>query len=196
MRNDTEVKWWRSIYNSIILKRCTVQSVNDVNDIPTMQIKYLKDVIKIVQKLGLYGICGNPPKGSSGILFPILGSDSNLVCLADDIKNRFKDLKEGEVVIGNYLTKSFIKFKEDGGVEIHAKYITQVAEDGDISLSAGNNIINSAQATNINNPLNVNDNVTVSKKVTATEDVIGGGKSLKTHIHTGGTIDGKTGTPV
>ena len=188
MRNDTEVKWWRSIYNSIILKRATVQSVNDVNDIPTMQVKYLKDVIKIVQKLGLYGICGNPPKGSSGILFPILGSDSNLVCLADDIKNRFRDLKEGEVVIGNYLTKSFIKFKEDGGVEIHAKYITQVAEDGDISLSA--------TSTNINNPVTITKDLTVSKKVTATEDVIGGGKSLKTHIHTGGTIDGKTGTPV
>lgn len=195
MRNDTEVKWWRSIYNSIILKRATVQSVNDVNDIPTMQVKYLKDVIKIVQKLGLYGICGNPPKGSSGILFPILGSDSNLVCLADDIKNRFRDLKEGEVVIGNYLTKSFIKFKEDGGVEIHAKYITQVAEDGDISLSAGNNIINTAKATNIGNPLNVNDNVTVSKKVTATEDVIGGGKSLKLHTHISSSPGDPTSPP-
>lgn len=187
MRNDTEVKWWRKVYNSITLKRCVVESVNDVNDIPTIQIKYLKEVVKIVQKLGLYGICGNPPKGSSGILFPILGSDSNLVCLADDIKNRFRDLKEGEVVIGNYLTKSFIKFKEDGGVEIHAKYITQVAEDGKISLRA--------TSTSIDNPVTIDNNLTVSKTVTATEDVIGGGKSLKSHTHISATPGDPTSPP-
>lgn len=174
MRNNEEVKWWRKIYNSITLKRCIVQSVDDKSDYPTMQVKYLKDVIKIVQKLGIYGVCSNPPKGSNGILFPILGSDSNIACLADDIKNRFRDLKEGELVLGNYLTNAFIKFNQDGGIEIHAKYI---------SLNAENDITESAKSTSILNPVTITNNVTVSKKVTATEDVLGGGISLKNHTH-------------
>lgn len=187
MRNNEEVKWWRKIYNSITLKRCVVQSVDDKSDYPTMQVKYLKNVIKLVQKLGIYGICSNPPKGSNGILFPILGSDSNIACLADDIKNRFKDLKEGEVILGNYLTKSFIKFNQDGGIEIHAKYINLIAD---------NKITESAASTNILNPVTITDDVTVSKTLTATTDVIGGGISLKTHTHPGVTPgDGNTGTP-
>lgn len=196
MRNKEEVKWWRKIYNNITLKRCIVQSIDDKSDFPTMQIKYLKEVIKIVQKLGIYGVCSNPPKGSNGILFPILGSDSNIACLADDIANRFKDLKEGEVVIGNYLTKAFIKFKQDGGIEIHAKYIKHVADEGDISMESPNgNITNTAKSTNISNPLNVNDNVTVSKSVNATEDVIGGGISLKSHLHGNGNMGADTTPP-
>lgn len=184
MRNDAEVKWWRKIYNNITLKRCTVESVDDKSDFPTMQVKYLKEVIKIVQKLGIYGVCSNPPKGSNGILFPIMGSDSNIACLADDIANRFKDLKEGELVIGNYLTKAFIKFSQDGGVEIHAKYVKTVADEGDISMTATQgNVTNTAKSTNVNNPMVVADNVTVSKTVNATEDVIGGGISLKNHTH-------------
>lgn len=184
MRNDTEVKWWRKIYNTITLKRCTVESVDDKSDFPTMQVKYLKQVIKIVQKLGIYGVCSNPPKGSNGILFPIMGSDSNIACLADDIANRFKDLKEGELVIGNYLTKAFIKFSQDGGIEIHAKYVKTIADEGDISMtSPQGNITEQAKATNILNPVNVTENVTVSKTVNATEDVIGGGISLKGHTH-------------
>lgn len=196
MRNDTEVKWWRKIYNTITLKRCTVESVDDKSDFPTMQVKYLKQVIKIVQKLGIYGVCSNPPKGSNGILFPIMGSDSNIACLADDIANRFKDLKEGELVIGNYLTKAFIKFSQDGGIEIHAKYVKTIADEGDISMtSPQGNITEQAKSTNILNPVNVTENVTVSKTVNATEDVIGGGISLKGHIHGNGNAGADTTPP-
>lgn len=195
MRNNEEVKWWRKIYNSITLKRCIVNSVDDKSDFPTMQIKYLKDVIKIVQKLGIYGVCSNPPKGSNGILFPILGSDSNIACLADDIKNRFKDLKEGELVVGNYLTKAFIKFSQDGGIEIHAKYIKHIADEGDISMTASGNITNKAASTNISNPVVVSDNVTVSDTVNASTDVIGGGISLKSHTHGNGNMGADTTPP-
>lgn len=201
MRNNEEVKWWRKIYNSITLKRCIVNSVDDKSDFPTMQVKYLKDVIKIVQKLGIYGVCSNPPKGSNGILFPILGSDSNIACLADDIKNRFKDLKEGELVVGNYLTKAFIKFSQDGGIEIHAKYIKHIADEGDISMTASGNITNKAASTNISNPVVVSDNVTVAKSVTvsdtvnASTDVIGGGISLKSHTHGNGNMGADTTPP-
>lgn len=195
MRNDTEVKWWRKIFNTITLKRCIVESVDDRIDYPTMKVNYLKNVTKIVQKLGIYGICSNPPKGSNGILFPIMGSDSNIACLADDIANRFKDLKEGELVIGNYLTKAFIKFSQDGGIEIHAKYVKTIADEGDISMtSPQGNITEQAKSTNILNPVNVTENVTVSKTVNATEDVIGGGISLKGHIHGNGN-QGEDTTP-
>jgi len=46
----------------------------------------------------------------------------------------------------------------------------------------------------LNGPVTINDNVDVTGKVTASDDVIGGGKSLKGHIHkgvqTGGGVSG------
>ncbi len=61
--------------------------------------------------------------------------------------------------------------------------------------SPNGNITNTAKSTNISNPLNVNDNVTVSKSVNATEDVIGGGISLKSHLHGNGNMGADTTPP-
>lgn len=43
--------------------------------------------------------------------------------------------------------------------------------------------------------IDANGNVQTSATITADTDVVGGGKSLKTHTHSGGTISGHTGQP-
>ena len=67
---------------------------------------------------------------------------------------------------------------------------------GNAALAVSGNITSSAAAWNHTGPLNVTGDIGSSGTVTGSTDVVGGGKSLKTHIHTGGTISGKTGTPV
>lgn len=77
-----------------------------------------------------------------------------------------------------------------------------VTVGGDAGLAISGNITSSAAGWTHSGPVTVQGLVTVqgdvtsSGTVTGNSDVVGGGKSLKTHIHTGGTISGKTGTPV
>ena len=67
-----------------------------------------------------------------------------------------------------------VRLKKDGGLSISTK--------GDVE-------VNCNEAT-INGDLSVNGSINCSETITATTDVVGGGKSLKTHTH-GGV---KTGT--
>jgi len=81
----------------------------------------------------------------------------------------------------------------------------QVETPGRVTMTApgGVTIIGDTTITgnvSIDGDTAITGNATVDKKVTATEDVVvdvpGAPKSLKSHVHTGGTISGKTGAPV
>jgi phage baseplate assembly protein V len=67
-----------------------------------------------------------------------------------------------------------------------------------VTLPAGGTAqVNAPGGTVWNGPVTFNDNVTVNATVTATEDVIGAGKSLKGHKHSGVQAGGaQTGAPV
>lgn len=71
-----------------------------------------------------------------------------------------------------------------------------ITVSGNANVSVGGTLVSSAASWNHSGPLSVNGDISSSGTVTGSTDVVGGGKSLKTHIHTGGTISGKTGTPV
>jgi hypothetical protein len=66
-----------------------------------------------------YGLCTNPPLGSSGVVFNMNAGDSHPVGMVDYAAKRFKDLKSGEVVVGNYETGSYIKFLENGDIKLY-----------------------------------------------------------------------------
>ena len=62
-----------------------------------------------------YGIMYHPPCGSLVTLWGQGGHESNKIGIADDPKNRpLKDLKEGEVALGNYMAETYIYFDEQG----------------------------------------------------------------------------------
>jgi len=68
--------------------------------------------------------------------------------------------------------------------------------DGTISLQATAGIVSKGPWTHTGT-LHVTDEVTADKSVTATVDVVGGGKHLKTHVHSGVAAGGaNTGQPV
>ena len=72
-----------------------------------------------------------------------------------------------------------------------------------ITLNGDGTISITATQTTISGPVTFTDNVQVDKTLTATTDVVGGGKSLKTHPHLPGSyvagataVTGNSGTPV
>ncbi|MEE4451469.1 phage baseplate assembly protein V [Novosphingobium resinovorum] len=63
--------------------------------------------------------------------------------------------------------------------------------------SGGTATVDAPGGTTWNGPVTFNDDVTVNASVTASEDVIGGGISLKSHKHTGVAAGGaQSGAPV
>lgn len=97
----------------------------------------------------------------------------------------------------------FLKLTNDGKVLINGQAeidltapALSITVTGNATLAVSGNITSSAAAWNHTGPLNVTGDIGSSGTITGSTDVVGGGKSLKTHIHTGGTISGKTGTPV
>lgn len=67
-----------------------------------------------------YGLMHNPPKTSLVLMLQQQGQESNGIGIADDPRNRtLKDLKEGEVALGNYLTSDHMVFKDGELVELN-----------------------------------------------------------------------------
>lgn len=152
-----------------------------------------------------YGHCSNPPNNSLAFIFSQNGQDSNAVALVDDPKNRFRNLKKGEVAVGNYTTRAKVLFDEGGNVEIDSP-------DADVTITAGRDVvINAADDITINGD-NLSFNITGtstftiggtsitidSSGITVTSgDIVADGISLKSHLHTGVQAGGSnTGGPI
>ncbi len=93
-----------------------------------------------------YGISARAPKNSSVLLFSTGGSSQNPAGIPYFTENRFRDLKEWEVKVGNFKTKACVFFNEDGNVRIETK---SGASQGFIEID-----VSTGQA-------NINDNFTV-----------------------------------
>ena len=117
---------------------------------PVAQVEYLGKTTDAVIVLP-YGVCANAPTGSNAVLFSLGGSSLNKLGIPYNVENRFRDLKEGEVQIGNFVEKCSIKFNEDGGIEVIAK------DDQEITITNGSGTM----TMNSSGQLNVNGNLTV-----------------------------------
>lgn len=85
-----------------------------------------------------YGIMHKPPADSMVILWSQQGQESNAIGIADDPKNRtLKNLAEGEIAVGNYLTGNYLKFDENGLCTLIAEDLNVVVTN-DITVTATN----------------------------------------------------------
>lgn len=85
----------------------------------------------------------------------------------------------------------FVKLTNDGKLTVSDGKGATVALNGDGTITSA------ATTWNHTGTLNVTGDVNVSDTLTATTDVVGGGKSLKTHQHSGvQTGGGESGPPV
>ena len=67
-----------------------------------------------------YGLATNLPKDVLVLQFAVNNDEGNLAGIGCAVKDRFKDLKEGEVIAGSPKHKTFIKFDENGNITITA----------------------------------------------------------------------------
>lgn len=112
-------------------------SVDDSQDLRFGQVSMLGKEQKVMI-FSPYGLMYNPPENSLALIWSQQGQESNGVAMADDPKNRtLKDLKPGEVALGNYLTGNYIKFDKDGLCTIIAEDLN-IQITNDITITAEN----------------------------------------------------------
>lgn len=112
------------------------------------------------------------------------------------------DLENGLVVLGLYSDANpppsndpdVVQLDFPGGASISYNHVTHALA---VTLPAGSTAKIDATDVTINSNVAINGDVTITGTATAAEDVVGGGKSLKDHKHSGVQAGAaQTGAPV
>jgi phage gp45-like len=133
-----------------LFKIAKLLSVDDSGDYQFMNITTLGKTQKVLS-FKPYGLMSSPPVDSIVGLWSQQGQESNGIGIADDPKNRLiKDMEEGEVAIGNYLTSSYLKFDADSDVILAAARDATLFGFNEATLLALSKIIISAPTIEMN----------------------------------------------
>lgn len=108
---------------------------------PISQVKYNQRVADFYVVYP-YGMSANAPADSLVVMMNMMGQEENRAGIASLPMQRFKDLKIGEVAFGNFLTKSYVKFKEDGSIEIVSENNLTVEVKGPLTDITCTGVIN------------------------------------------------------
>lgn len=141
-----------------------------------------------------YGLSSLEPQGYFILLFNSQGQEAVKFGIPSAMKNRLKNLSQGEVAIYNSVTGHYVYIKADGSVEIN----TDTLIDGDLTVTGNVQIdgnLNVDGNTTVGGTLGVTGATTLTT-VTATSITIGG-INFGTHVH-GGVDTGSfnTGGPI
>ncbi len=160
-----------------------------------------------------------PPINGQAIVLAASGRGSDPIAMCDHPLGRFKGLKEYEVQVGNYDTRSNVKFAENGNVELSISQegnlvvtvangdvevvtsgdISVTSEEGDLSIQvrSGGVTLESSGDVDVTAPtVNITGNLTISGTVTAMGDVVAGSRvSLISHVHAGVQSGGSSTAP-
>jgi len=144
-----------------LIKRGTVsRDTADTNQFAFAQVKWASDKVSNVQVIHPYGVYSYAPIGSLALMFNVMGQEDNIAAIIDNPKTRFKGLKSGEVVCGNPVTLSYVKFLENGDIEIIGKNNQNITITGDSNLTVGGNTtITTTGNTTINSTGNMSATV-------------------------------------
>lgn len=181
------------------------------SDLRVQQVKYLGKSADI-EIIFPYGMSANVSNDSIGTMWSIQCNAEYRVALFDDPVSRPRDLEQNEVVYYHPKTGSKIHFKNNGDIDITATgssiniegdivvngNYTQTGNmgiTGDITLEGNMGIIGDiTQTGSIGVTGSITASVTVQgANVIGTVDVVGGGISLKGHVH-GGVTTGTSST--
>lgn len=155
-----------------MIARAVVKNVDDSTKLQLVQIA-LTGETRVAERVQNYGFTSRPANGAEAVVAFVGGDRSHGFALGvDDRRYRIKNLSSGEVVVYD-LTGTKVLLKQNGDIEI-------TPSSGTVKITGDLN---------------------VTGTVTATTDVIGGGKHLKTHTHPytdtsdGGLANLTTGAP-
>lgn len=141
---------------------------DDSEDLPKSQYTYheqSKDIVTIYP----YGFCANAPADNLAVVANMGTTDQKIAFTASG-KDRFKNLKGGEVVVGNFVTGDFVKFNAEQKIE--------VVSSGSVDITA--------PAINVNGGTTIAGDVTVFGGLTVSGDITGGSVTGGTVSTTGG----------
>ena len=160
------------IYSKVsnLIKRAVVTLTNkDSGQFAATQVKWMRDKVAITEVVHPYGLSSNAPVNSLALMFNVMGQEENRAAIVYDPKNRFKNLKEGEVALGNFVTRSVIKFLENGDIEITGIADQNVTLTGDMNVTVGGDVnLESTGNVNITAPIvNIDGELRVTGEVTA-----------------------------
>lgn len=124
-----------------MLKFGTLKSSDDTGDLRKGTAAWLGRDGQKIQLASLYGLMHNPPDGSQVLILPQNGQESNSIGLPDHPKLRpLKNLKKGEVALANYLTGSYVIFKENGDIEVFAEADLEADVGGNVLATVGGGV--------------------------------------------------------
>lgn len=164
-----------------LVSTAVVSGVDDSKKLQSLQVGVLADETREdVVRFQNYGFSSMPKADAEAVvLFPDGNREHGLAICVDDRRYRIRNLTSGEVVVYDHQGSKIV-----------------LKSNGDIELTPA-----SGKAAFVGD-------VTVSGTLTATTDVVGGGKSLKNHTHimtpaqspiavagAVGTISGTSGAP-
>lgn len=161
------------------IKQARLINTDDSTAYPRAQVSYNGKTSNIM-RLSPYGLCSNPPNDSLVLLLNLQGQESVKVGIADDILNRFKNLAQGEAVLYNTQTQSYVLMRANGDVQISAQGNIDADATGNITADAGGNIEATAGG-------NIAATATGSATITAPAIVLNGNVTIAgTLAQTGG----------
>jgi len=118
------------------VKRVLITAVGkDDKPISHCQVTYLSK-IAAAECIYPYGMSAVAPVDNIGLAFTVCGNEANLAVMPYSQQDRFKNLKSGEVTFGSPVSGSYIKFLENGDIEITCKGKLIVSTVTDIDMTA------------------------------------------------------------
>ena len=161
-----------NIYSKIsnLIKRAVVTLTNkDSGQFAATQVSWMRDKTATTEVVHPYGLSSNAPLGSLALMFNVMGQEENRAAIIYDPKNRFKNLKPGEVALGNFVTKSVVKFLENGDIDITGMADQNINITGNSNITVGGNVtLNVTGNTDITSPVvTVNGELRTTGEITA-----------------------------
>ena len=183
----------------LIIKIMTNTKQDDSGDYPIFTARYNGKDRTTAVAFTPYGLYTNLPKDATLLSFSALCQESNKYAFGQKFANRFKDLKEGEVLVGNAETGSFTHFLEDGSIktfsaegkeiEVTKDFIinvggnAKITAEGAINIEAGGAGTLTAASWTINGPVTASDPCVFSGAVTMSTTASIGGIDFASHTH-------------
>jgi phage gp45-like len=174
---------------SIVRRGAVSLAGDDSKDYLVFQAKYFGRASN-VHAIYPYGFCGNPPVDSLVHILAINGNEENKAGIANHDTRRFKDLEPWEVALGNYLTRSRVKFLNNGDIEIFSANDKKILVSKDMEVTVGGNVtinvtgtadVTSTGAMSITAPT-----LTIDADTAFTGTLTSNGKNISdSHSHTG-----------
>lgn len=122
--------------DSQAIKQAVVTAItDDLSPYPKGQCVHSGKPIKYT-RLSPYGLDSNPPKDYHVLLISSQNQESIRLGIVSSMNNRKTGLKEGEFVLYNPLTGSFIFFKENGDIEVQSSRNVTITPQGSATIDS------------------------------------------------------------